>query len=225
MALLPIHSANYSQIRKRSYRKACRQAQRDEGSAVYRGRPLTLRQIASQGHCPPTAATSPHPSVRSESRGGRQFRPLRVLSWNPGHLGAQQWSEIKDWLQAEAQSVCDVLLLQETHWSSTAQFQVSGWTCISSASWKPQAPEPKAKTWGRRKQSQAPETVTPCEATAAPSKADGVVVLLSPRIDTGQVRWREHRVGRLLEVRFVHAGCPFVALNAYSRTERTVAPF
>ncbi|CAE7222381.1 unnamed protein product, partial [Symbiodinium pilosum] len=109
------------------------------------------------------------------------------------HLGAQQWSEIKDWLQAEAQSVCDVLLLQETHWSSTAQFQVSGWTCISSASWKPQAPEPKAKTWGRRKQSQAPETVTPCEATAAPSKADGVVVLLSPRIDTGQVRWREHR--------------------------------
>ena len=109
MALLPIHSANYSHIRKRSYRKACRQAQRDEGSASYRGKPLTLRQIASQGHCPPTAATSPHPSVRSESRGGRQFRPLRVLSWNPGHLGAQQWSEIKDWLQAEAQSVCDVL--------------------------------------------------------------------------------------------------------------------
>ncbi|CAE7172856.1 RXLR78 [Symbiodinium pilosum] len=53
------------------------------------------------------------------------------------------------------------------------------------------------------------------EATAAPSKADGVVVLLSPRIDSGQIRWREHRVGRLLEVRFVHAGCPFVALNAY----------
>ena len=41
------------------------------------------------------------------------------------------------------------------------------------------------------------------------------MVLLSPRIDSGQIRWREHRVGRLLEVRFVHAGCPFVALNAY----------
>ena len=202
MALLPIHSANYSQIRKRSYRKACRQAQRDESSAVYRGRPLTLRQIASQGHCPPTAVTSPHPSVRSESRGGRQFRPLRVLSCNPGHLGAQQWSEIKDWLQAEAQSVCDVLLLQETHRSSTAQFQVSGWTCISSASSKPPAPEPKAKPRGKRQQPQAPATAQPCEAMAAPSKVDGVVILL-------------HRVGRLLEVRFVHAGCPFVALNAY----------
>ena len=134
MALLPIHSENYSQIRKRSYRKACRQAQRDDDSAVYRGRPLTLRQVASQGHCPPTAVTSSPPSVRSTSRGGRQFRPLRVFSWNPGHLGAQQWSEIKDWLQADAQSMCDVLLLPETHWSSTSQFQVSGWTCISSAS-------------------------------------------------------------------------------------------
>ena len=41
------------------------------------------------------------------------------------------------------------------------------------------------------------------------------MVLLSPRIAPGQIRWREHRVGRLLEVRFAHAGCPFVALNAY----------
>ena len=111
--------------------------------------------------------------------------------------------------------MCDVLLLQETHWSSTAQFQVSGWTCISSASSKPPAPEPKAKPRGKRQQPQAPATAQPCEAMAAPSRADGVVVLLSPRIDSGQIRWREHRVGWLLEVRFVHAGCPFVALNAY----------
>ena len=218
MALLPIHSSNYSRIRKRSYRKACRQAQRDEGSAVYRGRPLTLRQIASQGHCPPTVATSPHERVRSETRGGRHFKPLRVLSWNPGHLGAQQWSEIKDWLQADAQSVCDVLMLQETHWSSTAQFQVGGWTCISSASSKPKAQEPKAKTRGRRKQSQPLDADKPDEAAAATSKADGVIVLLFPRIDSGQIRWREHRVGRLLEARFVHAGCP-------CRIVRTAIPF
>ena len=217
MALLPIHSANYSQIRKRSYRKACRQAQRDEDNAVYRGRPLTLRQVASQGHCPPTAATSPHSSVRSESRGGRQFRPLRVLSWNPGHLGAQQWSEIKDWLQAEARSVCDILLLQETHWSFTAQFQVSGWTCISSASSKPPALEPKAKTRGRRQQSQA-ETAKPCEATAAPSRADGVLVLLSPRIDAGQVRWREHRIGRLLEAEHVWSSAKTPQQNRKDRS-------
>ena len=217
MALLPIHSNNYSQLRKRSYKKACRQAQRDEGSAVYRGRPLTFRQVASKGHCPPPAATSPNVHARSASRGGRTVRPLRVLSWNPGHLGAQQWSEIKDWLQADAQSVYDVVMLQETHRSSTAQFQVSGWTCISSASSKPEAPEPKAKAKGRRKQSQPPDAAKPGDDAVATSSADGVsvIVLLSPRIDSEQIRWREHRVGRLLETRFVHEGCPFVVLNTY----------
>ena len=109
--------------------------------------------------------------------------------------------------------MCDVLLLQETHWSSTSQFQVSGWTCISSASPKPAEPVPKPKTRGRRKKPLAADS--PGAPVAAASRADGVLVLLSPRIDAGQICWREHRVGRLLEVRFVHAGCPYVVLNAY----------
>ena len=205
MALLPIHSENYSQIRKRSYRKACRQAQRDDDSVVYRGRPLTLRQVASQGHCPPTAVTNPPSSVRSTSREAVSAPSSSLLFqaiWEPSSG------------QKSSRPCVIVLLLQETHWSSTSQFQVGGWTCISSAFSKPLTPAPKAKTRGRRKQLQA-ESASPGEATAGPSRADGVLVLLSPRIGAGQIRWREHRVGRLLEVRFVHAGCPYVALNAY----------
>ena len=35
------------------------------------------------------------------SRAGRARRPIRILSWNAGHLGQQQWSEIKSWLKTE----------------------------------------------------------------------------------------------------------------------------
>ena len=47
------------------------------------------------------------------------------------------------------------------------------------------------------------------------TKADGVMVLLSPHIDARQVRWREHKVGRLLEVRFGFGASPFVLLAVY----------
>ena len=51
-----------------------------------------------------------------------------------GHLGQQQWSEVKSWLLTEASQTCDVLVLQETHWQATAEFTASGWYCVSSAS-------------------------------------------------------------------------------------------
>ena len=199
MALLPSHSSNYSQLRKRSYKKACRQAQRDEDSVTYRGQPLTLRQVVRQGHCPPQAANSPNAQMRRSNRGGRQFKPLRVLSWNPGHLGAQQWSEIKDWLQSEAQAVCDVLLLQETHWSSSAQFTVAGWTCISSASPNQSKPEPTAKPkgCGKKPKSPAAEATGAEEAgaeEAAITRADGSsfccpLASAQDRLGGGNIRW------------------------------------
>ena len=65
---------------------------------------------------------------------GRATQALCVLSWNAGHLGQQQWSEVKSWLSTEASQTCDVLVLQETHWQATAEFTASGWYCVSSAS-------------------------------------------------------------------------------------------
>ena len=145
-----------------------------------------------------TPRSSQHSGTR---RGGRQFRPLRVLSWNPGHLGIQQWSEIKDWLAQEAETVCDVLLLQETHWSSSAQFTVSGWTCVSSASDTPPATESKSR--GRGSSGKPPPTQQrrSDEGDVPTSRADGVIALLSPRIAPGQIRWREHVIGRVLCLR------------------------
>ena len=132
-AQLPVHSQNYSSLRKRSFKSACRRAVVAQQPVSYRGQQLTPVQVRRSGNCPPR-----HPG-RSSSRPTRQRaglanRDLRVLSWNAGHLGQQQWAEIKSWLQTEAKHVCDVFVLQETHWQASAEFSTAGWYCISSAS-------------------------------------------------------------------------------------------
>ena len=76
------------------------------------------------GNCPPPARTQAASALRA--RAGRATQALRVLSWNAGHLGQQQWSEAKSWLSTEASQTCDVLVLQETHWQATAEFIASG---------------------------------------------------------------------------------------------------
>ena len=102
--------------------------------------PLPLLSGATLSSSPtPTPAT-----FRSRPRGGQASKHLRVLSWNAGHLGVQQWAEIRTWLREDSSSVCDVLVLQETHWNETAEFDVEGWHCISSAK-KGAARAPKKK--------------------------------------------------------------------------------
>ena len=125
----------------------------------------------------------------------RPSKHLRVLSWNAGHLGVQQWAEIRTWLREDSSSVCDVLVLQETHWNETAEFDVEGWHCISSAK-KGAARAPKKKAApGQRPEMKAASQQDPQLDT---SRADGVMVLLSKRIPANQVRWREIRKGSTL---------------------------
>ena len=90
-------------------------------------------------------------------------------------------------------------------------------------------PDPKPRRGRKPARGTArPSPSTACEASAPPlkpteappsdlptRKADGVMVLLSPHIDARQVRWREHKVGRLLEVRFGFGASPFVLLAVY----------
>ena len=224
-AQLPVHSQNYSSLRKRSFRSACRRAVDAQQPVSYRGQVLTPAQVQRSGNCPPQ-----HPSRGSgrptRRRAGLANRELRVLSWNAGHLGQQQWAEIKSWLQTEAKHVCDVLVLQETHWQATAEFSVAGWCCVSSASEYvptkedtnlgglaqpaptqpagalPNKPRPRRKSL---RGSKGPST----------TKADGVMVLLSPEVPTNTVRWKEHKQGRLLEIRFDWHGARATVLAVY----------
>ena len=132
MALLPVHSQNYSRIRKKSFKHACNKAAVRQQPVTYRGQVLTPSLLRRMGNCPPQAPTGA--AARPRARAGKAVQPLCVLSWNAGHLGQQQWSEIKSWLATEADQLCDVLVLQETHWQATAEFTAADWYCVSSAS-------------------------------------------------------------------------------------------
>ena len=44
-AILPMHSQNYSSLRKRSYKKACRRATEAQQPVAYRGQQLTQLQV------------------------------------------------------------------------------------------------------------------------------------------------------------------------------------
>ena len=158
----------------------------------------------------------PTPLSERRPRGGTHSRPLRMLSWNAGHLGVQQWAEVKAWLHTGASDSCDLL---ETHWNGTAEFTVEGWQCVSSAKkGAPRAPKGKAKPRQRRKPQQpAPqeETATTVEAQVDTSRADGVMLLLSPAIDKKTIRWKEHLKGRLIQASFSWHGARVHVLVAY----------
>ena len=151
---------------------------------------------------------------------------LRVLSWNAGHLGQQQWAEIKSWLLTEAKQVCDILVLQETHWQASAEFSTAGWYCISSAS--EYVPTEEDKTIGGSAQTTptVPAGARPnkprpkrksLRGSKGPSttKADGVMVLLSPDVPTNTIRWQEHVTGRVLETRFDWHGARTTVMAVY----------
>ena len=193
MALLPVHSQNYSQIRKKSFKHACNKVAVSQRPVSYRGQFLTPTMLRRMGNCPPPARTKVTSAPRA--RAGRSTQAIRILSWNAGHLGQQQWSEIKSWISTEASQTCDVLVLQETHWQATAEFSSSGWYCVSSAS-----PDDTLKA-AKSKKGRGGTAQTKHEAEARPEssqdrlqpgpsivRADGVMVLMSPRIAAKSVR-------------------------------------
>ena len=99
MALLPVHSQNFASLRKNSFKTACRRA--IARSERYRGQVLTPRLLRRTGNCPPPSrnelmAQPNNSSARGTAsrRAGQQVRHVRVMSWNAGHLGQQQWGEL-----------------------------------------------------------------------------------------------------------------------------------
>ena len=68
-------------------------------------------------------------------------KPLRVLTWNAGHLGQQQWAELRTWLRT-ASDQYDVIALQETHWQESTEFDVEGWPSKQRQGQSPQGQKP-----------------------------------------------------------------------------------
>ena len=167
-----MHQNSFQSIRKKAFRKACSKVHRTQDSVSYRGGELTPEYLRRSGLEPPplpllsgaTLSSSPTPTpatFRSRPRGGQASKHLRVLSWNAGHLGVQQWAEIRTWLREDSSSVCDVLVLQETHWNETAEFDVEGWHCISSAKRAPPGRQRKKQLLGNARRRKLHRSKTP----------------------------------------------------------------
>ncbi|CAE7439908.1 unnamed protein product [Symbiodinium natans] len=148
-------------------------------------------------------------------------KPLRVLTWNAGHLGQQQWAELRTWLRTAADK-SDVIALQETHWQETTEFEVEGWHCVSSAS-KGQVKATRAK--------KKPNSSTEGTGLALPEaqshalhddkRADGVMVLTAPHIPKDTVRWKEHQKGRVLEIVLQWKGARVHVVSVYQHVWST----
>ena len=123
-ANVPNQGASYSVnnssavIRKRSYRRAM-QRLGAQGFAKYRGKTFfggrTLKIVADD-------------KQQSSCR-----RRLKYAVWNCGGLGSQLYAEVLYWAKVSA---VDILLLQETHWSQSSEWQDEEWFFVHSAASK-----------------------------------------------------------------------------------------
>ena len=208
-------------IRKHSYRRACHRALRDGCAVPYRRTNLPLSQAqASAGTAAPSASQETKENMhaqfapqlplrqprRRHPRGGREAKPLRVFSWNAGGLSQQLWAEFKEWLQHQQE--LDVIFIQETHWTTSSQFQVHGWTAVSGG-----LPDEELV--------RSPPAQTP-QLPGQPKhrRSAGVLTLLSPSIDSATLRWQDLHPGRAHEVHCEVRGHPVLLLNCYQYTKQ-----
>ena len=134
---------NFSWIRKRAFRRACRRAaQNGRGGTMYRGRWMTTEALLGQqqpaGHSAilrPTAARSQHQRERKVPR-------LRVQTYNLGGVNAAVYDTLCAWLRTQPD--LDVLFLQEIHFGlgrTESTWAIPGWLFVV-------APDPSARYSG-----------------------------------------------------------------------------
>ena len=115
----PLHGAQFSKIKKRSYKRAVRRAQL-QGETMYRGRRLV--------------AKSPMLPVIEEPAVGKLKPRIRFLSWNVSGLSDILFTELLQWLQKPDNREINILILQETHWNFSGDWTAEEWHFCHSTS-------------------------------------------------------------------------------------------
>ena len=116
--------------RKRAYKRAVHRAQRN-GSTMYRGRRLTLKQLNGVSHSPRTE--QPDSGTRRLHRQPVQAQShIGVLSWNVGGLSNAILDELLLWLSLPANQGIRVVFLQETRWKFTSEWENDKWYLVHS---------------------------------------------------------------------------------------------
>ena len=113
--------------KKHSFQRAQRQALL-QGTAVYRGRRMTDRQLGVTW-----SANVPKKSARAKASDATPR--IRVVTWNSGGHNLVRQAEVRTWLESESKSnPVHVLCIQETHWPCSSEYRDGPWTCVHSGS-------------------------------------------------------------------------------------------
>ena len=116
----------FTHARKRAYKRALVRAQA-QGVTSYRGRRLTLQQLAgAQGE--QTIADRTH-RQRQGSHIDQPRHPC-VLSWNVGGLSNSILDELFLWLALPQNRCIKIVLLQETRWQFSSEWESESWYII-----------------------------------------------------------------------------------------------
>ena len=114
---------SYQQATKRAFRRARHRAQ-EKGGTYYRGRwhtPSTLGQLLGQPVRSSTRKKVPAASKPEHS--------MEVFSWNAGGASSAVYQEFQAWVTENPYSI---VALQETHWTSTTEYQSGSYLCFNS---------------------------------------------------------------------------------------------
>ena len=128
-ALHTPHSVGVTNLcsRKHSFRRAQCQAL-DTGSAVYRGRCMSAKQLGVEWKSVKPAKS------RTPAKADNHHR-IRVITWNSGGLNLARQAEVRTRLSEESKTnPIHVLCIQETHWPTSCEYKDGPWTCIHSGS-------------------------------------------------------------------------------------------
>ena len=107
-----------AEVGKRSYRRAIFRAEK-HGRTMYRGRTI---------HGGPQTVRVPRPEQKAKDLGRRG-----IFSWNAGGISAELYAELLRYLDLQ-DTVVDVAVIQETHWSTSGEWRTGQWQCTHSAS-------------------------------------------------------------------------------------------
>ena len=115
---------------KRAFRRARNRANASaEQGTWYKGKWHTA---ASLGRLPLPEPLQTRRSRKPRARGTAQaVRHLRILSWNTSGLSSPLFQEFLAWCELNAQY--DAIVLQETHWPETGDFNTGPWLAMHSS--------------------------------------------------------------------------------------------